>query len=208
VNADGAPDLYVGGLLYLSSPAGLVAQSGFLSGGGSGFAGDENGDGFGDFAAYAVTGGTPTGIDDQGAFLLVQAGESAFETAGDLDGDGYSDVIFDISSVVGVPEVERAYFGAPGSAGGTDRRRFSAITIPGHDHTSASLTALIAAVGDVNGDGIDDLVASTPDNGMVYLFRSEGATGMPINFPDWTYSGATGFGTGLPTLFGTARLAF
>ena len=96
------------------------------------------------------------------------------------------------------PKRERVYFGAPARPASTDRRRFSAITIPGHDHTAASLTALIAAVGDVNGDGIDDLVASTPDTGMVYLFGSDGATGMPIDFPSWTFTGAAGFGAGLP----------
>jgi FG-GAP-like repeat/FG-GAP repeat len=206
VNADGSPDLLVGGLLYLSGPGGLAPQSGFSTTSNIGsFAGDENNDGFGDVASYTVDSGTPSGAS-QVFYLLAQAGEFAFETAGDLDGDGYTDTIFNISSFLAVPELERVYFGAPGSCGATNCRRFAAITVPGHNNNGGTLSAFIAAAGDVDGDGLDDLVASTPDTGTVYVFRSGGATGMPIDFSFPTLTGAPGYGTGLPTLFGSALL--
>ena len=64
VNGDGAPDVYVGGLLYLGTGHGFVAQAGFSSFGPGGFTGDYDDDGLGDFAAnQAVRPGTPDGID-------------------------------------------------------------------------------------------------------------------------------------------------
>ena len=79
----------------LSSASGLTAQAGFDSPTGS-FAGDENGDGFADFALQGVSPGTPEGIDTN-QLLLIQAGELTLGTAGDVDGDGYSDIISSLS---------------------------------------------------------------------------------------------------------------
>lgn len=205
VNADGSPDLFVGGLLYLSGPAGLAAQSGFSATSNIGsFAGDVNNDGFGDIASYSVSPGNPSGANIQ-TILLGAAGEFAFETAGDLNGDGYSDVIFSISSRVGVPERERVYFGGPGVCGGSGCTRFSAISIPGHTNAAdGTLSAFVAAAGDLDGDGLEDLVASTPDTGTVYVFRDSGESGAPISFPFPIFTGPAGFGAGLPTLFGSA----
>jgi hypothetical protein len=69
-----------------------------------------------------------------------------------------------------------------------------------------NLFAIIAAVGDVDGDGTDDLVATTPDNGSAYLFL--GSAGGLEAFPFRTWTGTPGFGTSLPALFGTARPTF
>ena len=203
VNADGMPDLAVGGALYLSSTAGLTAQDGFGFSVGS-FAGDENGDGFGDFAVSAVYPGTPEGIDNT-QFLFIQAGETALGTAGDVDGDGYSDIISSLSSIENFGDRQRVYLGAPGSCGGTGCRQFLTVPIPGHDFMGGDLTAFLGGVGDVNGDGLDDLVASTPDTGTAYFFRSENAVGNSVAFafPTWTF--APGFGTSFAALFGSVR---
>jgi hypothetical protein len=206
VNADGIPDLYVGGALYLSSAAGLAAEAGFDGQAGS-FAGDVNGDGFGDFAASQVSPGSPAGIDN-GAFLFIQAGETTLGTAGDVNGDGYSDVISSLSSIENFPDRQRVYFGAPGSCGNTGCRPFVGVPIPGHDFVGGNLTAFLGGVGDVNGDGLDDLVASTPDSGNGYFYGSVGGSGNDEAFAFPTWSFAPGFGTSFAALFGSARPLF
>jgi hypothetical protein len=208
VNADGAPDLYVGGALYLSSASGLIAQAGFDAPFGS-FAGDENGDGFGDFAAGQVSPGTPDGIDLR-SFLFIQAGETTLATAGDLDGDGYSDIISSLSAIENFGDRQRAYFGAPGACGDTGCRRFLSIPIPGHDFNGNNLTAFLGGVGDVDSDGLDDMVASVPDSGQAFLFRSNGAPTATdtVAFARRTWTGAPGFGSSFAALFGTVRPLF
>jgi FG-GAP-like repeat/FG-GAP repeat len=201
VNADGAPDLLVGGALYLSSPSGLTAQAGFAVTVGS-FAGDENGDGFGDVASGRVFPGTPDGIDT-GAFLFIQAGETTLGTAGDVNGDGYSDIISSLSAIENFGDRQRVYFGAPGSCGTNGCRPHLTIPIPGHDFNGNNLTAFLGGVGDVSGDGIDDLVASVPDSGKAFFFRSGSAGADDVAFasPIWTFT--PGFGSSFAALFGS-----
>jgi hypothetical protein len=78
------------------------------------------------------------------------------------------------------------------------------------EREGGDLTAFLGGGGDATGDGIDDLVASTPDNGTVYFFRSEGAapdgSGVAFAFPTLTF--ASGFGTSFAALFGSARPIF
>jgi hypothetical protein len=206
VNGDGMPDLYVGGALYLSSTAGLAAEAGFDNQFGS-FAGDVNGDGFGDFASFQVFPGTPEGIDNS-AFLFIQAGEAVLGSAGDVNGDGYSDVISSLSSIENFGDRQRVYFGAPGACGNTGCRPFEGIPIPGHDFMGGDLTAFLGGVGDVNGDGVDDLVATTPDSGNGYFYGSVAGSinNEAFAFPTWSF--ATGFGTSFAALFGSVRPIF
>ena len=65
--------------------------------------------------------------------------------------------------MVGVPERERVYFGAPTACGSTDCRAFSPLFIVGHDQTTGTMNAIIAPAADINGDGGDDL--GRPDTG-------------------------------------------
>ena len=205
VNADGHPDVDVGGAIYLGTGRSFALEPGSDFSIFASFAGDENGDGFVDFAAGAVDPGAPAGIDTA-AFLLVEAGVSFLGAAGDVDGDGYGDTWAAISSLLGAPERERVYFGGPGSCGDTNCRRHSPIPIPGHDQRGGNLLAIIAAAGDVNGDGTDDVVVTTPDNGTAYLLL--GSAGGLEPFPFRTWTGGAGFGASLPALFGSARPSF
>jgi len=202
VDADGRPDLYVGGALYLSSAGGLAAEPGFNIALGS-FAGDENGDGFGDFASFRVFPGSPEGIDTSGD-LFIQAGEIALGTAGDANGDGFSDIISSLSSIEGVTDRQRVYFGAPGFCGSNGCRPFVGIPIPGHDFNGGNLTAFLGSVGDANGDGLDDLVAATPDTGQGYFYGSVAGSGAEA-FASPTWSFPTGFGSSFAALFGSVR---
>jgi hypothetical protein len=204
VNGDGAPDVAVGGAIYLGDGTGFTLQADFVPSPNAAFAGDHDGDGLTDFTDdQAVVPGTPAGVD-RNQDLLNQAGNTMFATAGDIDGDGYWDVLATLAAVVGVPERERVYFGAPTACGTNDCRPFAPIVIPGHDHSAGSLRAIIAAAGDINGDGGDDLVVSTPDNGRVFIYLAGDARVRPLAFPFPTFSASPGFGSSLAALFGTA----
>jgi hypothetical protein len=206
VNGDGLPDVLVGGVLYLGNGHGFTPQTNFTPFGRSGIAGDYDDDGLTDIAAdQAVLPGTPDGVDPN-RFLLIQAGESIFESAGDIDGDGYADVLAIIGNFVGVPEKERVYFGAPTSCGATDCRAFSPLFVVGHDQTPSSMTAVIAAAGDLNGDGGDDLVVLTLEDGAVWIYLAGGAREQPL--ANALRPAVTAVGGSLAGLFGTAPQPF
>ena len=63
-------------------------------------------------------------------------------------------------------------------------------------------SAIIAAAGDVNGDGGDDLVVLTPENGAVYIYLAGGARELPL--ASFFQVNATAVGGSLAALFGTA----
>jgi hypothetical protein len=149
--------------------------------------------------------GTPAGIDPN-QFLFIQAGEFVIESAGDVDGDGYADVVSSINHP-GQTERERVYFGQPTACGTNTCRAFSPLTIAGRDVSGGDLRAIIAAAGDLNGDGGDDIVVATPETGSVYVYLGGGARQLPLALPVRTYTGApnsTVFGSSLAGLFGTA----
>ena len=113
-------------------------------------------------------------------------------SAGDVDGDGYSDVI------VGAPlydttggDAGKAYLYQGGPLGLASTPAWSA---SGDDQAGAQFGVSVASAGDVNGDGYDDVILGawmldTPnlDAGRAYVYL-----GSPLGLsptPDWTSSG-------------------
>jgi hypothetical protein len=144
----------------LISPAGQ--QAGDFFGNGVSSAGDFNADGLDDVLIGAP--GAPNGIGDGRAYIyfgsstpdqipdviLIGQPTSFFGTTvtliGDYDGDGYSDI------AVGAPTARKVfiYFGGP-----------TYDVLPDVVHTGVSLAPFgssLAGAGDINGDGLEDLI--------------------------------------------------
>ena len=186
-------------------------------------AGDVNGDRFDDliisaFAydtatltnagrAYFFT-GSETGLDPSSPDWVMD-GEQAnaylgrsVARAGDVNGDGYDDVLIGSSgydlTAPATSDVGRVYLYL-GSASGL---ALSPDWLFTGTQDSQSVGVSVAGIGDVNGDGYDDIAVGasgwdgeTTDEGIVYVFYGS-ATG-PAFIPDWTAESdqyATSFG--------------
>ncbi len=149
-------------------------------------AGDVNGDGYSDiiigapaydngevdegkfFAYYGTSSGLPA-IPDYSAVESNQTGAhlgSSISTAGDVNGDGYSDVL------IGVPDYdygqtdEGLVYAFYGSSTGLE---YTVGWSAQSDQVSAMFGTSVSLAGDVNGDGYSDAIigASTFDNGLL-----------------------------------------
>ncbi|MCB9165329.1 MAG: FG-GAP repeat protein [Flavobacteriales bacterium] len=169
-------------------------------------AGDINGDGFGDVIIGAI--GWDNGQTNEGQALVFSGSSSGLSvaptwaaesnqddarfgnsvaSAGDVNGDGYDDVI------VGAPNYDNGetnegrayvYYGGPEPA------------IPDwsaeSDQASAHFGTSVGSAGDVNGDGYSEVIIGAPDfdngqtnEGRAYLFHGS-ATG-PSATANWTF---------------------
>ena len=206
VNGDGFSDIIVGAyhhpghpwkgrvFMYYGSRLGLPASPSWSVGtdtGGAEFgfsvgtAGDVNGDGFSDviigaqgegsaYVHYGAAAGPDTIPDWTKRPTATEYFGHSVATAGDVNGDGFSDVILGVPAYTHDVESEGAAFVYHGSAAGLD-------TIPawireGDDQYHAYLGEVVSCVGDVNGDGFSDIAVGSyffynpePDEGVVFV---------------------------------------
>ncbi|MBI5528387.1 MAG: FG-GAP repeat protein, partial [Deltaproteobacteria bacterium] len=204
---EGRAYLYRGGSSGLATTAGWTAESnqaGAYFGHAVAGVGDANGDGFGDvlFGTYLYDGGQT----DEGRTYLYRGlatglsgsdwntwGEASYDEfgysiagAGDVNGDGYGDVIVG-APYGGTSDEGRAYV----YLGGTSGLNSTPIWTAESDQSSAYFGLSVAGAGDVNGDGYADVVVGAPnfnngetDEGRAYLYLGS-ATG-PSSTPAWT----------------------
>jgi hypothetical protein len=208
VDGDGYPELVVGAPLanstgrvyvFFGGPSGLVTSPVRLSGtaAGSNFgrsvagAGDVDGDGYADVIVGArqedagVSGGRahvyrggPSGLSSTPSLLSVPAASSLFggsvASAGDVDADGYGDV------VVGASGAHRAYVFS-GSATGVETMPSATLAVPETD--LSSFGASVAGLGDLDADGYCDVGVGAPNyedgrdasTGRVYVYLGDAA---------------------------------
>jgi hypothetical protein len=178
--------------LYLGSASGLATSASWTTeadhpgaefGASVTTAGDVNGDGFSDLlvSAYAFDVaqendgkvllylGAAAGLSTTPAWTGTSAQNNAqfgigMGPAGDVNGDGYSDVIIGAGLYDNGQTNEGRAFVYMGSASGL--ASISATTVES-DQSAAGLGASLASAGDVNGDGYSDVIVGAPyyDNG-------------------------------------------
>ena len=197
--------------VYLGGPSGLTASAGWTAegdqeqayfGNSVGTAGDVNGDGYSDVIvgamfydngqadegrAYVYLGG-PSGLSATTGWTAEGNQESALfgifvGTAGDVNGDGYSDIIVGAYGYDnGQANEGRAYVYLGGPGGISATAEWTAES----DQEDTAFGRSVGTAGDVNGDGFSDVIVGAPwfGNGRAYVYLG-GPSGIPAS-AGWT----------------------
>jgi hypothetical protein len=183
--------------IYLGSATGLSAGSPIILTPGSyevgwdvASAGDIDGDGYGDILVGAkyttVSGGidqgevyvyrgNSSGVPTLAATLTGLAQEDVFgfsvSTAGDINGDGYSDIIIGapgVSTVNSLGGATYIYMGGPYDNASSSFPSFATPVTLNGPNVNAAFGVSVASAGDVNGDGYSDVIVGAPNLGNSY----------------------------------------
>ncbi|MCP4542303.1 MAG: hypothetical protein GY832_34715 [Chloroflexi bacterium] len=185
-------------------------------------AGDVNGDGYSDViigapwydnpasnaddAIYDGTAfvyhGSDTGLDPNPAWTFEDLYTNsefgiAVSTAGDVNGDGYSDVIIGAYKYTEIPWTtpwrEGAAFVYHGSSVGITSSSASWIAVGGREQAKFGIA--VSTAGDVNGDGYSDVIVGAPhysndqsNEGVAFVYHGS-TTGLSSGAADWTAEG-------------------
>ncbi|MEO6255025.1 MAG: FG-GAP-like repeat-containing protein [Ferruginibacter sp.] len=204
-NNEGAAYVYFGSVAGLNTTAATILESNqaFANfGRGVASGGDVNGDGYSDVIVGASQYDNPDS-NEGAAFVyhgsaaginplyttMSEANQPAanlgfsVDGAGDVNGDGYSDVIMGAPYFDNTESNEGAAFVFHGSAAGINP---VAVAMMESDQVNANLGFSVAGAGDVNGDGYSDIIVGAPnfdapqvDEGRVFIYHGS-ASGINV----------------------------